>query len=260
MSTTVPVIEVDGIPKSVFADLQATSFPYRFYGTIHVGTILGGVPSDPKVIEGWLKTKLGLSRDDQIRQATAAVMVERGVDAAAAAEEVAANRNLNGFMRERCNSCPNPAEDTAVCVDGKHPLYIGARQLKAGLKEACSVAVAAGDLTARGWGKTNKGLLGYVAEHIFVVEERLYLLDDKSNPITEPTGVQQHFVHSRFGSAIQYQEYVEGCNIDFTVISDHDFTDKEWGIIWTKGEMQGIGASRSQSYGRYKVTRWDRAK
>lgn len=258
MTTLVPVIEENGIPKSVFADLQATSFPYRFYGALHVGTILGGVPSDPKVIEGWLKTKLGLSRDDQIRQATAAVMVERGVDAAAAAEEVAANRNLNGFMRERCPTCPTDSPE--VCATGAHQLYIGARQLKAGIKEACSVAVAAGDLTQRGWGKTNKGLLGYVAEHVFVLEDRLYLQRADGTPVLEPTGVQQHFVHSRFGSAIQYQEYVENAVIEFTVIADHDFSDKEWGIIWTKGELQGIGASRSQSYGRYAVIRWDRIK
>lgn len=28
--------------------------------------------------------------------------------------------------------------------------------------------------------------------------------------------------------------------------------------IWTSGEQQGIGASRSQGYGRYEVTRWEK--
>ena len=46
--------------------------------------------------------------------------------------------------------------------------------------------------------------------------------------------------------------------IDFTVISDHDFSDKEWAHIWLCGQMQGIGASRSQSFGRYEVTKWER--
>ena len=125
--------------------------------------------------------------------------------------------------------------------------------MKAALKEAASCAVAAGKLTARGWGKTNKGLLSYLSEHVFVVEDRLYL------GVTEPTGINQRFVHTFRGSGIQYEEYVEDAQLDFTVIADHDFSEKEWAAIWTSGEQQGIGASRSQGYGRYEVTRWDRA-
>jgi hypothetical protein len=219
---------------SVFAQHQAEMFPHRFAGELLVGCIAGGTPTDPKVAEGWIRTKLGAT-DDLVRQMVAEAMVDRGITADEAAEQVARNKNLNGFKRDH------------------RGLYIEGRQLKAALKEAASCAVAAGKLNGRGWGKTNKGLLSYLAEHVFVVEDRLHL------GVTEPTGINQRFVHTFRGSGIQYEEYVENAKISFTVMADHDFSEKEWAAIWTSGEQQGIGASRSQGYGRYEVTRWDSA-
>lgn len=221
---------------SVFAKYVHKEYPYQFAGSLLVGVIAGGTPTDPKVAEGWLRTKLGVDKDDLIRSMVAEVMVERGVTADEAAEIVNTNKHLNGFKRD------------------ENGLYIEGRQLKAALKEAASIAVAAGALTARGWGKTNKGLLSYLAEHVFVREDKLHL------GVAEPTGIAQRFVHTFRGSGIQYEEYVEDAKIDFTVMSDHDFADKEWAAIWLRGEQNGIGASRSQGFGRYTVTRWERIK
>lgn len=220
---------------SVFAKFQPSLYPYRFSGQLVVGTIAGGTPTDPKVAEGWLRTKLGIDKDDIIREMVADVMVSREVGADEATEIVAANKHLNGFKRD------------------ENGLFIEGRQLKAALKEAASIAVAAGKLTARGWGKTNKGLLSYLAEHVFVVEEKLHL------GVSEPSGIAQRFVHTFRGNGIQYEEYVTDAKIEFTVISDHDFKPAEWAAIWTCGEQNGLGASRSQGYGRYEVTRWDKA-
>ncbi|MET9081388.1 hypothetical protein ABZX77_05705 [Streptomyces sp. NPDC004237] len=217
---------------SVFADLAEKAWPYTFRGQLHIGTIAGGTPSDEHVAEGWLRTKLA-DRDDLIREAVATTMAERGITAEEAAAEVDKLKHLNGFKRD------------------SHGLYIEGRQLKAALKEAASVAVASGKLNARGWGKTNKGLLGYLAEHVFVVEDRLHL------GVTEPTGITQRFVHTFRGTGIQYEEYVEDAKVSFTVKADHEFTREQWAMIWLTGEQQGIGASRSQGFGRYTVTAWD---
>ena len=219
---------------SVFAKFRNDAFPFRFTGTLHIGVIAGGTPTDPKVAEGWLKTKLGIDNEKLIQDMVAETMVERGVTLAEAVEEVNAHKNLNGFKRD------------------EQGLYIEGRQLKAALKEAASIAVAAGKLTQRGWGKTNKGLLSYFAEHVFVVEDRLHL------GVTDASGIAQRFVHTFRGTGIQYEEYVEDAKVDFTVITDHDFSEKEWAAIWLCGEQNGLGASRSQGYGRYEVTRWDR--
>lgn len=218
---------------SVFAKYREEMYPFRFAGSLHVGVIAGGTPTDPKVAEGWLKTKLGVDKDSLIQEMVAQVMVDRSVTADEAVKLVDSQKHLNGFKRD------------------ERGLYIEGRQLKAALKEAASVAVAAGKLNVRGWGKTNKGLLSYLAEHVFVVEDRLHL------GVAEASGISQRFVHTFRGSGIQYEEYVEDAKVDFTVISDHDFTPKEWAAIWTCGEQQGIGASRSQGYGRYEVVRWD---
>jgi hypothetical protein len=219
---------------SIFSKYASKAWPHKFAVTLHVRNIAGGVPSDPNVAEGWLRTKLA-DKDDLIREAVATTMAERGVSADEAAKEVDTLKHLNGFKRD------------------DQGLYIEGRQAKAALKEAASVAVASGKLPGRKWGTTNKGLLSYLAEHVMVVEERLHL------GVAEATGVVQRFVHTWRGTGIQYEEYVEDAKVSFTVITDHDFTDEQWALIWLTGEQQGIGASRSQGFGRYEVVQWDRA-
>ncbi len=245
---------------SIFEDKKASVYPFVYYGTIGVDILVGGTPSDKRVIDGWLRTKIGLSKEDDIKAQVAKIVADRGVSKEAAAAELAQNRSLNGFVRERCRNCPpiiGSAEVPPLCVDGRHQLKIAGRQLKAGLKEAASVAVAAGNLPPRGWGTTNKALHGFFAEHFFVVEDDLLLEDVNGNPIYEPTGILQTFVHSYLGSAIQYQEHVDNCKFDFSVIADYMLDDDEWACIWVTGQMQGIGSSRSQGYGRYAVTQWE---
>jgi hypothetical protein len=58
-------------------------------------------------------------------------------------------------------------------------------------------------------------------------------------------------------TGIQYTEAVHNAVVEFTIATDWPFTEKEWAAIWLTGGNQGIGASRSQGYGRYKVTKWD---
>lgn len=259
------VKKIDDVPPipqfvSIFDDMQASVYPYSYDGTLNIKTLLGGVPSDQRVIDGWLRTKIGLSKEDDLKAQVAMIVAERGISKEAAAEELARNRSLNGFLRERCRQCPpiqGSEEVSPLCGTGKHQLKIAGRQLKAGLKEAANIAVASGVLPSRGWGTTNKGLLGFFAEHFFVLEDDLLLEDAHGQPVYEPTGVLQNFVHSRFGSAIQYQEYVTNCQFQFTVIADYPLTRKEFGAVWITGQMQGIGSSRSQGYGRYVLSRWD---
>lgn len=244
---------------SIFDHMQAKMYPFNYDGVIKLKTVLGGTPSDKRVIDGWLRTKIGLSKEEDIRAQVAAIAVERGISETEAAAELSKNRSLNGFLRERCKKCPpivGSREIPPLCEGGQHQLKLSGRQLKAALKEAGNIAVGAGKLPPRGWGTTNKGLLAFFAEHFFVLDEDLPIEDLQGNPVYEPTGVLQHFVHSRFGSAIQYQEHVDRCQIRFTVIGDYMLDDDEWATIWLTGQLQGLGASRSQGYGRYVVSEW----
>jgi hypothetical protein len=218
---------------SVFAEFENKAWPFEFAGEIHVDHLVGGTPFNPKVAESWIKSQF-TENDDMIRKMVAEIMAEREVAVDAATKIAQEQLTLNGFRRE-----------------AKKGLYIGGRQLKAAIKEAANVAVGAGKLDSRGWGATNKGSRAFLAEHIVVVEDRLYL------GRMEPTDVQQRFVHSRFGAAIVNEEYVEDVDIPFTVRTDWELTPEQWAMIWLTGQEQGIGASRSQGFGRYTVTKWE---
>lgn len=220
---------------SAFAAHTNTAWPHRYNATITVTNLAGGVPSDPNIAKGWLGTKLA-DKDDLIRDLVAQTMVERGITADEAAEEVDKLKHLNGFKRN------------------EHGLYIEGRQLKAAIKEAAGVARATDKLKMK-WGTTNKGVLGFVAEHIMVVEDTLQL------DVTQPSRVLQSFPKNpRTGqTGIQYTEVIDETSFDCTIIADYKFSDQEWAMLWLTGEQQGIGASRSQGFGRYEVTRWEPA-
>lgn len=222
---------------SVFEKYQANAYPFRYAGSLLIHTICGGIPSDEKVAEGWLKARLAGS-DAVLQQMVGQVVVERGLtDLDEAIKVVDDLKHLNGFKRD------------------DNGLYIEGRQLKAAIKEAASVALNAGKIkpahNKKGWGTTNKGFLNWLPEHVFVVEDKLHL------GVNEPSGVLQRFVQTFRGSAIQYEEYVTDAKVNFTVISDHDFTEEQWAMLWLTGQMQGLGATRSQGFGRYEVVRWD---
>ena len=220
---------------SVFSDWRTKSYPFEFQGRLTVGILVGGTPSDPNVAKGWLESKIKGAGDDRIQTLIAQTMVERNITADEALEVVNNLKNLSGFKK-----------------DPERGLFIEGRQLKAALKEAVSVAVAAGKLDMTKWGATRKWLTNYFPEHVFVLDERLYL------GVMEPSGVLQNFVHTHKTSAIQYQEYVNKAEISFTVVTDHPFTEEQWAMIWTTGEQNGLGAGRSQGYGTYNVTQWDK--
>lgn len=104
--------------------------------------LAGGTPSDPKLIEGWLKSKMpGMTNDLERRHMLLKTLREMGAEVPEtddvmsidmtqleeAATRVAASRGANGFKR------PN----RVVALDGtvEHPGYLAieTRHLKAGL-------------------------------------------------------------------------------------------------------------------------------
>jgi hypothetical protein len=263
--------------KSAFTeDMHKLAYPIEYQLTVCVSRIAGGIPSDRNVTESWIRTKLGDRAEDLIQEAVAEAIVERGLDQPdpetgkvpevnrdEIIAEVALHKHLNGFKR--------------VAGLGSQ-LMIEGRQLKAALKEAASAAVGAAKLNGRGWGETRKGLLSFLAEHVFIVEMDLPLfkplvieggdVDEAGNkvdaydfvnliPVNEPDGINQRFVHTWRGSGISLEEYVDNAVVVARVLTDFPFTAKDWAMILLTGERQGLGASRSQGYGQYTVVGWD---
>lgn len=235
------------MPENVFSKYLEVAWPYKFSGRLQFNNqVRGGAPTDPNVAEGWIRSKVE-EPDAIIQDMVAEAMKARGVDLATmseddrkkAIEDVKKNRHLNGFKKD------------------DKGLYLEGRQLKAAIKEAAMVCVAADKIKGTGWGKTNKALKGFIAEHVMVVEDKLHLIDSSGRNITEPTGVDQKFIHTWRASSISYEEFVEGAYLDFTVITDYPFDEQDFAVLWLTGGEQGLGATRSQGYGRYSITRWE---
>lgn len=237
------LVQYDDVPMGgVFEEFVPSVWSYQYFVTLLFQDIAGGVPSDPKVAEGWIKSKLtDTPKDDRLRQAVQEIMADRGVSEEEATAELNSRRNCNGFLRDRKTG----------------QLYIKGYQVKAALKEAVSVAVAADHLEAKRWGKTGKGAISFAAEHIQVVDERIPLWRG-TEPVTSFDEMRQSFPINKITkqTSIQYTEICRGVTVDLTVASDWQFTNEQWATIWVTGNLQGIGASRSQDHGRYKVIRW----
>lgn len=226
--------------ESVFASFSDKVWRYKFDATIEVDHLVGGIPNDPKVAEGWLKARLGGKdgKDRYLNELVAATMLERGdEDIDSAIASVAGN--INGFKRD------------------KGGLVLEGRNLKAMLKESFSVALAGGHLgTGKGIGQTNKGLIGFVAEHVMTPANFVPIMSSDNKQLTEPTGVQQRFVSTFRGQGIAYEEFCQNATLNFQVWSDYDFADA-WPTVWVVAEQQGIGSTRSQGFGKFVIVKWD---
>jgi hypothetical protein len=87
--------------------------------------VMGGIPKDPKLIEGWLRAKAGISDVEEVRVALLRTLGELGAEVnpdmnyaeiEQAAEKVAGTKETSGFKR-----------------DPRYGLYLESRQLKAAL-------------------------------------------------------------------------------------------------------------------------------
>ena len=119
------------------------------------------------------------------------------------------------------------------------------------------IGVASGHIDGTRWGKTSKAMKGFIAEHLFV-EEEVVLLER-----TEPDTIDQSFVHTFRGAGIKLEEKLYDVIVKFTIIADFDFESKVknfFAIVFALAEKNGLGASRSQGFGRFSTIRFERVK
>lgn len=240
-----PTFQADPLvqmPESVFAKEKAKTWGHRFDVQIAVTDLVAGTPSNPRVAEGWLRTRLQ-GDDAQLAALIEQTMLESGKPQEEAVEQTIATLGgaLNVFKRH----------------EGR--LVFEGRNVKAAIKEAAMVALAGGHFAAKvKWGKTGKGLNSFIAEHVMVPDRYITICADaQGTPYTEPTGIQQRFVHTFRGSSISYEEVCDPAFLNFEIWSDWDFEEDTtgfWAKLMVTGEEQGIGACRSLSYGRYTTT------
>lgn len=207
------------------------------------GKLLGGIPKDPAIIENWLRARAGIDQEEEVRQAMLRTLVELGAEVSEhmsydqlveASKSLAAVKQTNGFKRN---------------ADG---LYLEDRQLKAAIKEAVNILFA-----GTRWGPTKKGPRNYTAERVFVNPSEIKL------GVKEPDGIELLIVHATTPqgprSSLSYHEFVEQPKLVFEVMVAQDGIEHDhWPQIWVVAEEGGIGACRSQSYGRFDVVKWEK--
>lgn len=228
---------------SVFESTRASIYTTYDVEIQFLDKLLGGTPRDPRLIEGWIRKQAGVEDPQELKKMMVRTLEEMGVeigpnlsdeDILKAAEGVAGERHTNGFKRD------------------ENGLYIESRQIKAMLKEATNVLYA-----KEKWGKTGKSPQGFVAERVFVNPDRIYL------GVQEPTDVEMVIGHlsgpKGSYSTMTHYEAVHKAKISFEVKVLQDLIDAaQWAAIWVQSEMGGMGAARSQGYGLFEVTKWQK--
>jgi len=236
------------VAPSIFTPNEAGFFT-RYLARIQLREkLMGGTPKNPKLIEGWLRSKAGVTADEEVRMMMVRTLIELGAELdpgetdmakiTAASEAMAGVKQTNGFKRNGTS------------------LYIEGRQVKAMLKESIN-ALFAGE---EKWGKTKKGPKNFAAEHVFIADERISLGTE------EPSGVEFVIGHLTGPggprATVGYVEYVYQPILGFTVLCDPvaegQVTDDHWRRIWLHAQENGLGAMRSQGHGRFNVIEWTR--
>ena len=233
----------------IFANQSKLWTRYRAQITFR-DKIMGGVPRNTELVEGWIRSKSGITDEEEIKSLVRRTMIENGTwrddmtddEIQSASKQVAALKQTTGFKR-----------------DAVMGLFIESRQLKAGIKEATNILFpwtggSSKQKEAYGIGKSMKSFL---AERVFVSPDRLYLgqaePDDVELMIGQVSGPQGR------RSTLGYHEYVAGATIDFDVLVAHDVIKQEWWVdIWSLMEENGLGALRSQGHGKFDINAWDK--
>jgi hypothetical protein len=205
--------------------------------------LVGGIPKDPRLIEGWLRTKAGIEDAQELRLAVLRTLAEvgaNGADGAGPDELDDATAALVSQKRTTGFKC------------GPEGLYVEGRQIKAMLKESTNIVFA-----GERWGPTRKAAKSFFAERVFVDPDRVPL------GVSEPSGVETVIGHlsgpAGPRSTLGNYEYVLQPAIDFRVLVLRDcITPEQWRDIWCLAQENGFGTLRSQGYGRFDVVQWER--
>ena len=214
--------------------------------------LMAGVPNQPDVIEAWMRTKAGITDTEELRQKTFEAALELFPDLVSPE-----------MTYEQMVAATKQVADIKANVFKKTPsgeLCIEERQIKAMLKEAVNIR-----FPKEGWGKTRKGPKNFLAERVFVAPRLIGL------GRSEPDGRHMFVGHvsgpSGERSTLTHYDYADQPRLSFTVEILKDAEERggdwpglkdKWPLIWVTAEHEGLGALRSQGFGRFVVTRWKR--
>src|SRR5215204_761973 len=223
-------------------------------GLLAPSRLMGGVPKDPKIIQGWLRTKAGVTQADDLFNFQFRTVFENGSLGISEEEFNALPANKKHEMLEQLTEEYAEEKSTNGFKQDEGGLYIEARQLKAMIKESTNILFA-----KEKWGKTGKGPKGFVAERAFLQPSRIHLGREMPDGVELVVGHVEDKAGKR--STLTLHEYVEGATINFQleIVRDQVSYD-QWAMLFTHAERNGLGALRSQGYGQFEVTKFERVR
>ena len=249
--------------RGVFDD-ETSLFSYYVATLRFRDRVVAGVPSDAKLIEQWLMRNMGVSRQEEIQLLTKQTLKEIGIDS----DELwpGEEKTFKSF-REAAIEIASKSQTTVFKRD-QGGLYIESRQVKAMLRESCNILWPWDSI---GWGgRTTVDKKSGEEKQTRGKSPRSYLIETISvEPlniplgVTEPSGIDlsvQHVVGPQGPrSALGYYEFVERAQITFVIMALRDRLGRDkWADLWVYAQQHGLGAKRSQDFGRFWLQEWNK--
>lgn len=212
--------------------------------------LMGGIPQNTEVIEGWIRSKAGVTGEQEINGMMARTLYELGVelsDAPTHQEMIEASKKIAG------------GKSAVGFKQDDNGLYVESRQVKALVKEVVNILFSG----TEGWSNPRakkkkdsdealykKSPRNFTAERVFVRPLRISL------GVPEPTGVELIIGHVTGPqgprATLTYHQFVTQATITFGIKAvDDSIPASAWPELWELAQDIGLGAVRSQSYGTF---------
>lgn len=222
--------------------------------------LVGGIPSDPDLMEAWIRKNMGVTREDEIQRLTAQTLIEIG----ALSPDDVSDPNVSYQSVEEAARVVAKKTSMTVFKRDTDGLYAESRTLMACLREAVSILFPyqAPDNIGK-WGITKKAANGLFRETVSITPERIPILvpgpEGTLVRAVEPTGNFLFTGHVQNRSMLGRHEYIEDAVLRFNVNVVLDAVpEAAWEYIWVQAQQGGYGAMRSQQYGKFAVTAWEK--
>jgi len=260
---------------SVFKKTHDKVFTYRRVQIQFENKLMGGTPKDPNIIAGFIRTKGIHSNEDELKMQIFNTMRDVGYQVTPdmsleelmvaqdhrpnlTLEELAIDEKIKQDEDRKVEISERVADlkNTVGFKSDDNGLYLEGRAVKAAIKESANIMFGGERV-----GPTRKGFKNYVAERLVVVEDKVYLNREQPDGVETFTGHVTGPQGPR--STLTRYEYVEKPILTFHIKElklmqnskngKAALTDEQWEQLFVSMEVQGMGAIRSQQYGRFET-------
>lgn len=248
------------IPVSVFGSVSEKMVAvYRVQLTM-TDKLVGGIPSSEDSMAGWIRTKMGVTKEDEIQR----IMLGHLKDLTSDPENPIVDGALVPFddVKSTSDRLAKEMNGTRFNRDA-NGLVIESRIAAAMLRESVSILFpyhADGDVGR--WGPTKKAANGLFREMVSISPSVIPIMvrqDDGSLVQAKNPEMFLFTGHVQKRSMLSMHEYVEHAVVSFDINVVLDAVPQNaWPYIMVQAEQGGLGAKRSQQHGKFKTTAWEK--